>query len=554
MVNRVATMSLIMIVACAVLIGVFSYIVYINDAINNKGIQAKGIASSVAAAIDPEEFNKIAETLEHTDYWYAFETYLDDVKARTQVTYLYILFKSADGQFPYMMEGQTSDESPDTEVVLGMVDDAINFAPEAFTTFETNVAMTSSLYETEEYGTLISAFAPIQDKNGQAIGVVAVDLNIDDVMQTSYNFLITLVITILVLCIISGVFARSYLKNHLGKQINEITEASKKMAVGNLDISLVAENNDEIGQLIESFDEMVKSTQNQANILDAIANGNLTKTVSLRSENDTMSIAMQKMLSSLRHIVAKINSGSDQVASNADQFSFSSAHLASVSIEQANVVGNLSVSIDEITNNVKNSAQMAEQASALATTIRESADKGSLQMSTLKRSVHEIEEASDSINKIISTIDDIAFQTNILALNAAVEAARAGAHGKGFAVVADEVRNLAERSAKAARETGTLISASREKSREGVNFANITSSSLEMIVSEIIESNDMIEAIKQYAKEQELLINKINNDIGRVTEATQQNAATAEESAAVSEELSAQSAELHSLVGNFKID
>ena len=553
-VNKLSTMTLVMIIICAILIGAFSYLVYRSDSIDSSGMQAKGIATSVATSINHEEFQKIIDTNTQTDYWFELENFLDRLKQKTQVEYLYILFKNSDGEFAYMVEGQTSDESPDTEVSFGQVDDAVNFAPEAFETFESNDAMISDFYVTEEYGTLISAFAPVRDDNGAAIGVVAVDLNIDEVMSSSLRFLMLIVSIILAVSLASGLISRWYIKKYMGAPIGQITDASKKMAVGDLDIRLKAQSDDEIGQLTDSFNEMVASTQNQTAILDSIANGDLTKTIALRSDNDTMSLSMQKMLESLRHIVTLINSGAYKVTTSATQVSDGSNHLAQVSMEQASVVSDLSESIEKVTVNVRNSADMAAQASLLADTIRENANIGAAQMDTLTNSVEDIKQANDAISNIISTIDDIAFQTNILALNAAVEAARAGAHGKGFAVVADEVRNLAERSSKAASETGALINNSRTKSIDGVNFAKVTSQSLDKIIEGIAESNRMIEAIEKYADAQESQIEQIHRDIFRVTESTQKNAATAEQSAATSEQLSEQSEVLNSLVGNFKID
>ena len=213
----------------------------------------------------------------------------------------------------------------------------------------------------------------------------------------------------------------------------------------------------------------------------------------------------------------------------------------------------LSASISEIAFKTKDNAEMAGRAATLANTIKLNAEKGSHQMDEMMSAVKEINQASQSISKVIKVIDDIAFQTNILALNAAVEAARAGQHGKGFAVVAEEVRNLAAKSAEAAKDTGELIANSMEKAELGSRIAGDTATSLAEIVSGINESSQIVGDIASSSEQQSTGIEHINQGIDQVAHVVQQNSATAEESAAASEEMSGQSSMLEDLIAQFKL-
>jgi methyl-accepting chemotaxis protein len=196
---------------------------------------------------------------------------------------------------------------------------------------------------------------------------------------------------------------------------------------------------------------------------------------------------------------------------------------------------------------------MAGKAADLASTIKHNAEKGSRQMAEMMAAVKEINEAGQSISKVISVIDNIAFQTNILALNAAVEAARAGQHGKGFAVVAEEVRSLAAKSAEAAKETGGLIQNSVEKAELGARIADETAASLEEIVAGISESTTIVQTIAVSSEEQYQGISQINKGVEQVAQVVHQNSATAEESASASKEISDQSHMLEDLIMQFQL-
>ena len=318
-------------------------------------------------------------------------------------------------------------------------------------------------------------------------------------------------------------------------------------------ISKYSKYKDEIGETIDGAAAFIKHVSEIALELESVANGDLSVGINKLSDDDTMAISIINMLDSLNHMFTEIQANTDQVALGSKQVAVGAQSLAQGSTQQAASIQQLSSSMAEIAQRTRENADTADKTSKLSERIKARAEKGSRQMDEMITAVKAINDASQSISKIIKTIDDIAFQTNILALNAAVEAARAGQHGKGFAVVAEEVRHLAAKSAEAARETGDMIQNSMEKAEFGSNIAGETAQSLTEIVSGINESSRFIEEIARASEDQTVGIAQINIGIDQVAQVVSQNSATAQESAAASQEMSSQANALEELLGLFKM-
>ncbi len=242
----------------------------------------------------------------------------------------------------------------------------------------------------------------------------------------------------------------------------------------------------------------------------------------------------------LTRVARSLNDGSNQVSSAASQVSAASQTLAEGASEQAASLEETSSSLEEMASMTKRNAENAQKANDLAKQARSAADKGVGDMQTMSSAMEAIKVSSDDIAKIIKTIDEIAFQTNILALNAAVEAARAGEAGMGFAVVADEVRNLAQRSAQAAKETASKIEGAIEKTGQGVDISSKVALTLNEIVTKARQVDELVAEVAGASREQTQGITQINTAVGQMDKVTQSNAANAEESAAAAEELNAQ--------------
>ena len=241
-----------------------------------------------------------------------------------------------------------------------------------------------------------------------------------------------------------------------------------------------------------------------------------------------------------------ITHGASKVAASAGQVGASSQALAEGASEQAASLEEISSSLEELSSMTKRNAEDAQSGKNAANQARSAAETGAAEMERLQAAMNAIQQSSTDISKIIKTIDEIAFQTNILALNAAVEAARAGEAGAGFAVVADEVRSLAQRSALAARETADKIADATTRSTQGVELTVRVASGLQQILEKNREVDRLITEVATASNEQSAGLAQINTAVSQMDKVTQANAASAEETASAAEELNAQSAELSS--------
>lgn len=252
----------------------------------------------------------------------------------------------------------------------------------------------------------------------------------------------------------------------------------------------------------------------------------------------------------VRTVITSLATNAEQTSSASHLISASSQRVADGASEQAAALEETSASLEEMSGQTRQNAENATRAKGLATETRAAADTGVEQMRAMTAAMHEIKESSTSIAKILKSIDEIAFQTNILALNAAVEAARAGEAGAGFAVVAEEVRALAQRSANAARETAESVDSSLAKSDRGVETSQKVSAQLEQIVTRAREMDELMAGVANASNEQARNIGEVNTAVGRMDQVTQTNAATAEEAASAAAELNAQAGHLHEAVAD----
>lgn len=341
--------------------------------------------------------------------------------------------------------------------------------------------------------------------------------------------------------------------------ILELEEAIKAMAQGDMSSEITYKSKDELGELADNL-RFVLSTLSSyighiCERLDSLAAGDLGIEMDMDYLGEFASIKQSgtKIINSLNDTLGQLYQASEQVANGSEQVSSGAQALSQGATEQASSVQELAATLNELSGQVNDTAANSRDVNQLISDTALEINNSNKKMESMVRAMHNINECSSEIEKIIKTIEDIAFQTNILALNAAVEAARAGEAGKGFAVVADEVRNLASKSQEAAKNTTALINNSLNAVSEGSQIATDTQESL----LKVVESADKIAAnmakITESADMQAEAISQVTEGIDQISSVIQTNSATAEESAAASEELFSQSSLLKSLVGRFRL-
>ena len=343
-----------------------------------------------------------------------------------------------------------------------------------------------------------------------------------------------------------------YVVKTIKQPLEEIKSGIGKLSKGEL-IEIKKYGKDELGEITDALNGMSANMREQAAAAQLVADGDLTVSVTPRSESDVLNIALRQLVEDNNMALGEMKNSAEQVSESSEQVAAASQALAQGSTEQASAITEITASIEDIAHKTRANATDANHANELVSNARNDAELGDKHMGDMITAMSEINESSENISKIIKVIDDIAFQTNILALNAAVEAARAGSNGRGFAVVADEVRNLAGKSAQAASETAQLIENSIQKVNRGSKIAEETAASLKEIVAAIEQVAEIISEIANASNEQATAVNQINQAIGQVSVVIQNNSSTSEECAAASEILSMQALKLREMIGHYKL-
>lgn len=349
----------------------------------------------------------------------------------------------------------------------------------------------------------------------------------------------------------------------ISKPLAKLTGVTDRMAGGDLDVEINIHSKDEVGRLAQSMSILTERLKTYiayidetSSLLTQMGNGDLNLSFNQAYDGDFKKIKDAFILASdkLNNTLSECNAAAEQVSSGSEQVSSGAQALSQGATEQASSIQELSATINEITEQINNTAENAKQAKLFSEQASVATEHSQQQMQEMVLAMDAISSTANEIGKIMKSIDDIAFQTNILALNAAVEAARAGAAGKGFAVVADEVRNLAAKSAESAKSTATLIDNTLNAINRGSEIVAGTAQSLIEVVESTQKAASSIQDISDASNKQAQSIYQINIGVEQISSVVQNNSATAEQSAAASQQLSGQAQVLKDFIGQFKLN
>ena len=407
-----------------------------------------------------------------------------------------------------------------------------------------------------EDGPRFTAYAPVSGTDGWSLAVTA--LKTDYLADTYFNIVLNL--AIIVVSILASIVVALKLSSNISVPMRACAERMKLLVQGDLESPVPqTRGQDETAELTRSTAEMVSGLNTIINDIGYLLAEMAKQNFNIQSAHrDAYVGGFQSILTSMRHLkvemsrtIRQLDSSTSQVSSASTQVSTGAQNLSQGSVQQASAVEERAATINDISANAKKTSAAAVEAGRYVDQAGAQLGASMEYVKDLNVAMEKISGTSEEISKIIATIENIAFQTNILALNAAVEAARAGTAGKGFAVVADEVRNLASKSDEAAKATKDLIEGSIAAVAEGGEVVSKVTESLERtsgIAGNVTtQMNIVVEAIK----DQTVAIEQVTEGVDQISAVVQTNSATAQESAAASEELSAEAASLKQMVDSF---
>lgn len=419
----------------------------------------------------------------------------------------------------------------------------------------------------EAYEVMKSSYIPVLNQMAdllQQIADVAAHNAQDMVKEGEYAqaSAITVIMIIMTFSIVSAALLGIYISNSIRKPVKEIEDAAQQLANGQLDgVCVSYTSRDELGKMSDSIRDLISYQktiiEDISDILGDMSEGNFKVQSNVNEyymgHYDRILVSMWGLRDKLSDTLWRISQSARQVANGSEQVSSGAQILAIGAEEQADSIEKLAIAVNEISEQVMVTKENADKARNQTDRAGAQVSESNQQMQEMISAMNIISERSDEIYKIVKTIQDIAFETNLLALNASVEAARVGELGTGFAVIAREIRSLADKTAMASKNTTALIKESVAAVKNGEKVAHTAADSLLQVIECTKQVIFMVDRIASATENQHKSISNITAEVRQVSDVVQNNASISEELAAASEELSTQTQMLDHMIGQFQL-
>jgi len=546
-----------MILVSTVAVGFLAYLAYRADTIDMHAKRCLAIAVTLAAEIDGDSFEQALRDGVKDEQWERMKIAADKIAVANDLLYLYIVDTAVvPGYFTYYIEGfnPAFDDDPVDFLYQEPVD---VYDPLAFVAIETGKPQMTGIYNSSDdefdYGMVLTGYAPIFNSAGEVVGLVGADVSMEVALANVNAFAIRTSVIAAVCMIVCIIIALQFIRTRVSRPVGLVIKAAEKLAEGDPGTVAVYDADDEIGALFKAFNKMSDSLNSLIEVFKRVAEGDLTVTITPRSERDELAFAIRATVTNLQQMLELFRKSAESLDASASSIAVESTRVSKDATDGSSIAGGINKAALVILDNTLDNAYAAGKANELIADMADMAMEGSIQIGHMVESVSTIQRSYSSITKIVDSIEEIAFQTNILALNAAVEAARAGRFGKGFTVVADEVRNLAMKSSASAQSTGVLIDEMLEQISSGVSIAKTAANTFEEIVEKIGESGEMLCNISSASALQADSISFINQDIERMDEMIRRTAVSAENSANISDKLSERAKQLAMMLEKYKL-
>lgn len=457
----------------------------------------------------------------------------------------YVVLMATDGTFVYHPKAELIDTKIQEMNITDNVGKAIDSQNAQFLKYTANGEI--------KYGYLM----PIGDTGFMALSSIPFQQYYANLFRTLRTLVIVLALGLLFI-----LFSVSKLAGRIVKPLIQLNDTATQLAEGNLNVTINAVRDDEVGDLGRSIEKTVNRLKEYINYIDEIsevltcmAGGKLAIHLNYAYVGEFQKVkdALIHISDAMNDVMSKISQSANQVSFGSDDLAKAAQSMAASSEQQAAAVEELLATATSVADQVKDNRNDSEQSASYTKEVAEMMENNKGQMALMRQAMDKIQESSNKVVGIIKTIEDIAEQTNLLALNASIEAARAGAAGKGFAVVAGAIGALANESADAVNTTRDLIGLSLDEIARGNTIVNEVVASLDQAVERVIVANEMIQKSAKTAEIQMQSMNQIRDNVSEMSISIQDNSAMAERTSATSEELAAQSVSLNEMVQKFEL-